>query len=411
MFEPQVLAEDEQYVDYVDVDGVKRRFQKEEGVIPSALDWPIKDWDSWQALKETRLRLDNIRDRFPANWPEWVEEYKTRDYPLAVGGYPCGFFGTLVHLMGYENVFLKYYDAPDLVTDVLNHFTDLVAIWEISGCDARLLPHLGGYVIHQGAYKEIFTRFMAPCYRRVTIPQRQGRQHHPRGHRRQLQAGHPVADRVGVTGVYPMEVNLGMDVIKARAVPRLQMMGGIEVHGARHEAHRRISGTGGCAVGEGRLYPVRRSPHLARRHLGAVQVLPGEAERADRQQGEPLMRITRLDAYPLVYVEPNDCNSTRHLLLVRVEGASGMCGWGEAVTIWPEPTLAAAEIVRGGLAQVVLGREVEDVEALWLAQRDHMWWYGDTGLACFALSALDTACGTSRARRSANRSTGCSAAR
>ncbi len=103
------------------------------------------------------------------------------------------------------------------------------------------------------------------------------------------------------------------------------------------------------------------------------------------------MRITRVDAYPLVYVEPNDCNSTRHLLLVRVEGASGMCGWGEAVTIWPEPTLAAVEIVRGGLAQVVLGREVEDVEALWLAQRDHMWWYGDTGLACFALSALDMA--------------------
>ncbi len=103
------------------------------------------------------------------------------------------------------------------------------------------------------------------------------------------------------------------------------------------------------------------------------------------------MRITRVDAYPLVYVEPNDCNSTRHLLLVRVEGASGMCGWGEAVTIWPEPTLAAAEIVRGGLAQVVLGREVEDVEALWLAQRDHMWWYGDTGLACFALSAVDMA--------------------
>lgn len=103
------------------------------------------------------------------------------------------------------------------------------------------------------------------------------------------------------------------------------------------------------------------------------------------------MRINRVDAFPLVYTEPNDCNSTRHLLLVRVEGADGMCGWGEAVTIWPEPTLAAAEIVRGGLAQVVMGREVEDVEALWLAQRDHMWWYGDTGLACFALSAVDMA--------------------
>jgi len=72
------------------------------------------------------------------------------------------------------------------------------------------------------------------------------------------------------------------------------------------------------------------------------------------------MRITRLDAYPLVYVEPNDCNSTRHLLLVRVEGASGMCGWGEAVTIWPEPTLAAAE---GGLQAVPYG-QTEAAKAL-----------------------------------------------
>lgn len=103
------------------------------------------------------------------------------------------------------------------------------------------------------------------------------------------------------------------------------------------------------------------------------------------------MRINRVDAFPLAYTEPNDCDSTRHLLLVRVEGASGVCGWGEAVTIWPEPTLAAAEIVRDGLAAVVLGREVEDVEALWLAQRDHMWWYGDSGIGCFALSALDMA--------------------
>ena len=60
-----------------------------------------------------------------------MQEYKTRDYPLAVGGYPIGFFGTLVHLLGYENIFLKYYDEPDLVHDILDHFTTLwIAIWE-----------------------------------------------------------------------------------------------------------------------------------------------------------------------------------------------------------------------------------------------------------------------------------------
>lgn len=234
MFEPQVLAEDEQYVDYLDVDGVKRRFQKAEGVIPSSLDWPIKDWDSWQELKETRLRLDNVCARFPANWDEWIHEYKTRDYPLSIGGYPCGFFGTLVHLMGYENVFLKYYDAPDLVTDVLNHFTDLwIAIWEEILADVTPdcchiwedMSSTKGPLIS----KKIFTRFMAPCYRRVTdflkgkgvniiLVDTDGN----------CEPVIPWLIDVGVTGCYPMEVSAGMDVMKARELyPNFQMMGGI----------------------------------------------------------------------------------------------------------------------------------------------------------------------------------------
>jgi L-alanine-DL-glutamate epimerase-like enolase superfamily enzyme len=98
-----------------------------------------------------------------------------------------------------------------------------------------------------------------------------------------------------------------------------------------------------------------------------------------------------VDAFPLFYTEPNDCDSTRHLLLTRVEGEGGAVGWGEAVTIWPEATLAAAAIVTGGLRSVVLGRDALDVEALWWAMKDHTWWYGDGGIAYFALSALDMA--------------------
>ena len=107
-FEPKILSEDDRYLHYVDIDGVERVFQKQEAVIPSAHHWPIRDWATWLEIKEQRLRLDTIRDRFPANWDWWVQEYKNRDYPLAVGGYPCGFFGTLVHLIGYQNVFYKY---------------------------------------------------------------------------------------------------------------------------------------------------------------------------------------------------------------------------------------------------------------------------------------------------------------
>lgn len=234
MFEPEVLQEDESYLDYIDVDGVTRRFQKVEAVIPSATNWPIKDWDSWNKIKEERLRLDTIRSRFPANWSEWVSEYKQRDYPLSVGGYPCGFFGTLVHLLGYENVFLKYYDEPDLLKDIIQHFTTLwIAIWEeiLAEVDVDCAHIWEDMSSTQGPLvsKKIFNEFMAPSYRRVTdfltskgvktiLVDTDGN----------CEALIPWLIDVGVTGCYPMETSAGMDVVKIREkYPRFQMMGGI----------------------------------------------------------------------------------------------------------------------------------------------------------------------------------------
>ena len=45
-YEPVILDEDERYLNYIDIDGITRRFQKDEGVIPTSMSWPIKDWDS-----------------------------------------------------------------------------------------------------------------------------------------------------------------------------------------------------------------------------------------------------------------------------------------------------------------------------------------------------------------------------
>ena len=64
-FEPKILDEDEKFLNYVDIDGITRRYQKIEGVMPTSMSWPIEDWDSWQQIKEERFRLDNISaDRF-----------------------------------------------------------------------------------------------------------------------------------------------------------------------------------------------------------------------------------------------------------------------------------------------------------------------------------------------------------
>ncbi|MCO6452799.1 MAG: hypothetical protein J5I90_18600 [Caldilineales bacterium] len=233
-FQPQVLEEDEKYLTYVDVDGVRRQYQKQEGVIPTARAWPIRDWESWLAIKEERLRLDTIRERFPANWDWWVDEYRHRDYPLAVGGYPNGFFGTLVHLVGYENVFYLYYDQPDLVKDINQHLTNLwIAIWEEILADVEIdcchvwedMSSTMGTMISPAHFAE----FMAPYYRQITdflkgkgvdiiLVDTDGN----------IEALIPQFLETGVTGMYPMETSAGMDVVKLRKqYPRFQMMGGV----------------------------------------------------------------------------------------------------------------------------------------------------------------------------------------
>jgi hypothetical protein len=234
MFEPRIMNEDEKYLEYVDIDGIARRFQKQEGVIPHAMSWPIKDWDSWLQIKDERLRLENISQRFPDHWPELLEEYKNRDYPLAVGGYPLGFFGLLAHLLGYMNLFYFYYDDPDLIKDICQHLTDLwIAIWEevISQIDVDVAHIFEDISAAKGSMVSpaIFKEFMTPYYKQLTNFLKSKGVNiilvDTDGNCEQLI---PLFIEAGVTGLIPMEVSAGMDVIAARnKYPRLQMMGGV----------------------------------------------------------------------------------------------------------------------------------------------------------------------------------------
>jgi L-alanine-DL-glutamate epimerase-like enolase superfamily enzyme len=103
------------------------------------------------------------------------------------------------------------------------------------------------------------------------------------------------------------------------------------------------------------------------------------------------MQISRIDAFPLRYPEPNDDGNTRFITLARVESDDGLVGWGEAVTMWPEAGRAVKLLVEEGLAPLLRGRDPRDTVALWEAMRAHTWWYGDGGIATFAVSAVDMA--------------------
>ena len=245
MFELQVLQEDDEYLTYVDIDGVKKMFLKETGVIPPGIEWVITDRKSWEQLKRERLRLDNVSDRFPENWQELLKLYRNRDFPLVIGGYPHGYFGTLAQLMGYEHLFYNYFDAPDLIHDIQNHFTELwIAVYEevLSQTDVDMaiiwedISAGSGSMVSPAMMRE----FMLPYYQRLTSFLKE---HGVKiifvdtdGDCFDLI---PLFIEAGVTGMYPIEVSCGMDLLKVRRTfPRLQLMGGIPKSEIRHGRNR-----------------------------------------------------------------------------------------------------------------------------------------------------------------------------
>jgi len=234
IFEPRTIMETEEKLEYIDVDGARRIFLKESATIPTTMECVVKDRASWAQVKEERLSIKDISKRFPDDWGQLVKEYKNRDYPLILGGYPMGFFGSLAHLLGYENLFFAYYDEPEMIHDMLDTLTELwiavfeealqhievdaAAIWEdISFGSGCMLP------------MPLMREFMLPYYKRMTdflrgkgvdaiIVDTDGN----------CWDIIPFFIECGANGMYPFEVHCTMDVRKVREMyPDLIICGGI----------------------------------------------------------------------------------------------------------------------------------------------------------------------------------------
>jgi Uroporphyrinogen decarboxylase (URO-D) len=233
-YECKIITEGDGFIIYKDMDGVTRKFLQKESVIPSPIQWPIQCRKDWEQIKNERVCMDTITKRLPINWQDKVKIHRKRSYPLAVGGYPCGLFGLQAHLMGYEHLFLNYYDDPGLIHDINSTFTDLwIALWEeILGQTSFDVLHIFedmssglGSMVSPAIIKE----FMLPYYKRITSFLKSRGVNiillDTDGNCEQLI---PLFIEGGITGLYPMETETGMDLLKIRNnYPNLYMMGGI----------------------------------------------------------------------------------------------------------------------------------------------------------------------------------------
>lgn len=250
-FEPDVIEEDNDYLIYRDLDGVIRKFLRKNSVIPSACGWPIFDWESWNQIKVERLDYGILKERLGENWESRAASYKKSGKILSLGGYPCGLFGLPAHLLGYENLFIRYYDDPALIHDILSTFTELwLGLWEevLSWIDIDVVHIFEDVSSGTGSMISpvIMREFMLPYYKRITsFLRNKGVDVILLDTDGDCSEIIPLFLEGGITGLYPMETSTGMDLLTIRKkYPTLQMMGGIckrELTGSREKIDAALS--------------------------------------------------------------------------------------------------------------------------------------------------------------------------
>jgi len=232
-FQVEVLEDHGDWHIYRDEWGVARREPKDKTSLPAFVSAPVQNREDWEQLKAERLQ-PKLEGRLPKDWPQLLEGYRRRDYPLAIGG-RHGFFGTPRYLLGLEKLLTSYYDDPQLIADMTSYLADFwVALYdqvlqEIK-VDLALIWEDMAYKTGSLISPALFREFMLPGYQKLTALFR--------AHGIQVvwvdTDGHiwkliPLFLEGGVTGLYPFEVAAGMDVVEVRkAFPKLEIMGGLD---------------------------------------------------------------------------------------------------------------------------------------------------------------------------------------
>ena len=232
-FEKRVFEETEDSILFQDEFGVRKRMNKKVASRPQYLQWPAQDRKGFEALKE-RLK-PHLKDRIPPQWKELVREYRERDFPLTLGGYPIGFYGTLRFLMGEERLLFNFYDDPKLVRDFMNTLADLwIRLWgeALSEIKVDCVNFWEDMAYRSGPFisPEMFREFMLPSYQKVTSFLREmGVKIILVDTDGNIEKLVPLFMESGITAIFPFEVQAGNDILSfRRKYPQLQILGGID---------------------------------------------------------------------------------------------------------------------------------------------------------------------------------------
>jgi hypothetical protein len=209
-----------------------REFRDGSSSIPQHIDDPVHNMDDFRKLR-WRLNPD-----FPGRADNplvdaTIAAARIANLPLAVS--ICGLFGGQRHLLGVERLMLAYFDQPELLHAIARAWIrmykgiirriakktkiDLVTFWED-------MCFKNGPLISP----RLFKKFMTPYYKElIDSMKEEGVGNFWVDTDGDCTLLIPLFEEAGVTGMYPFEVQAGMDVREVRKKhPKLVILGGID---------------------------------------------------------------------------------------------------------------------------------------------------------------------------------------
>ena len=83
---------------------------------------PVESWDDWETMKERYNANDP--SRLPENPEELGDRLKNRTWPITI--HFSGPFWQMREWLGFENLCTSFYDAPDMIRDMVSFWTNHV---------------------------------------------------------------------------------------------------------------------------------------------------------------------------------------------------------------------------------------------------------------------------------------------
>jgi hypothetical protein len=185
------------------------------------LEYPIKGRADWERFREEHLD-PGAPGRYPeeAAWREMVRSWAGRDDVISVDG--GSFYGFLRDWIGVEKLSLMFYDAPDLIHEMVDYLAEFyvqvlhTAVHEVD-IDFAMFWEDMCYKTGPLISPAMFRAFLLPAYKKVaSFLAEHGVELSWVDCDGNIEALIPLWIEGGVRGFYPLEVAAGMDAGKLR---------------------------------------------------------------------------------------------------------------------------------------------------------------------------------------------------